>query len=74
MALFDIWTKILSILTGMLKWIPIVTAYVSGRRSVINETNEKVVDIRGRQTKAALDKPDRDAVIDSLRDAKDDRW
>lgn len=65
------WVSLLSGVLNMLKWIPMGIAYLFGRRSIINEQNEKVIDIKTRQAKKALDVPDRGAVIDILRDDED---
>jgi len=66
------WVSLLSGVLNILKYIPMGVAYVFGRRSIVNEQNEKIIDIKTRQTKKALDVPDRGAVIDILRD--DDKF
>lgn len=66
------WVSLLSGVLNILKLIPMGIAYLFGKRSIINEQNEKVIDIKTRQTKKALDVPDRGTIIDILRD--DDKF
>lgn len=61
-------------LSNILKWIPLIAAYVSGRRSAINDQKDNVIDIKTKQIRDAANTLDRDGVIDSLRDDKGDRW
>lgn len=72
MRLSAMWVSLLSLLANISKLIPMGIAYVFGRRSIANEQNEKVIDIKTRQTKKALDMPDRSTIIDILRD--DDKF
>lgn len=67
-------TALISTIAKAFSWVPTVVAYLVGRRSYASDQKDKIIDIKTRQQKAAVDKPDRDRVVNSLRDGNDDTW
>lgn len=72
MPLPALWTGLLSMLTNIFKWIPMVTSFLAGRLYAAKEQNDKVIDIKSRQLKKAVNPVTDGNLDDRLRD--DDNW